>query len=207
MASLTDILTTVQQGVTALNNLGSQVKGSLNNISAQISNITSSYVISFNSRNGAVVPAQGDYPTSLIPGSTANNNATAGNLGEYVAATVSSGSAVSLTTATPTNVTSINLSAGDWTVYGQAIYGLFANTNITVEVGSLSATSSTMDSTPGRQYVVRSAAFVPAGDLTAPPLSSRFVSSVATTVNLVAQLNFTASAASAYGTVWARRPR
>lgn len=36
MAGLSDILTAIQNGVTALNNLGSQVRGSFNNISSQL---------------------------------------------------------------------------------------------------------------------------------------------------------------------------
>lgn len=75
---------------------------------------------SFNGRIGAVVPAQGDYPTNLIPGTTTNDNAAAGNIGEFVTAAVASGSSVALGAA-GVNVTSISLTAGDWDVSASMI--------------------------------------------------------------------------------------
>lgn len=145
--------------------------------------------------------------TGVIPGTTTNNNAAAGNIGEYISSTIASGSAVSLTTSTLANVTSISLTAGDWDVYAQIIYSLAATTSISAQVGSTSATSVTMDTTPGREYIIRNAAFVPGGDISAPPITSRFSLAGTTTVFLVAQLNFTVSTAGAYGIIRARRVR
>jgi len=54
MASLSDILSTIQNGVTAINNLTRQMSGSLLNIAGQISAITSSYVKSLNGKTGII---------------------------------------------------------------------------------------------------------------------------------------------------------
>jgi len=65
MASLSDILTTIQQGVTALNNLGTQVKGSFNNIAAkfsvingQIAALQGSTTNASNLTSGTLAPAR-----------------------------------------------------------------------------------------------------------------------------------------------------
>jgi len=56
--------------------------------------------------------------TSGIIGTTTNNNAAAGSVGEYVVSVVSGGSPITLVTGVWTNFTSIALSAGDWEVTG-----------------------------------------------------------------------------------------
>lgn len=132
--SLSDILTTIQQGVTAVNNLGSQIQGSflniqgqLNSLSSQINSLSSSVaassgVRSFNSRVGVVVPAQGDYPTSLIPGTTSSNAAVAGNIGESGVAFGATSS--NYTSGAPQLVGTLALpSAGDYDVYGYNDFG------------------------------------------------------------------------------------
>lgn len=66
----------------------------------------------------------------VIVGRTDGGNASAGNVGEYVSSTVLSGAAVSLTTGTAINITSISLTAGDWDVGGviQMVAGGAAST-------------------------------------------------------------------------------
>jgi hypothetical protein len=49
------------------------------------------------------------------PGTTTNGNASAGNVGEYMS---SSASSVSLVTATPKDIATLTLTAGDWDVWG-----------------------------------------------------------------------------------------
>jgi hypothetical protein len=53
MATLTDILSALQNAVIANNNFGTQLQGSFNNISGQIAAITSSYVTSIAGNHGA----------------------------------------------------------------------------------------------------------------------------------------------------------
>lgn len=54
-----------------------------------------------------------------IAGTTTNDNAAAGNVGEFKSSVVPIGSAVTLTTSgVPVDITSISLTAGDWDVWG-----------------------------------------------------------------------------------------
>ncbi len=81
--------------------------------------------------------------TSGIIGTTTNNNAAAGSVGEYVFSQVLAASPVSLTNSTPNNITSISLTAGDWTVTG--------NINVAYAAGGSAAlcwTSSTSVTQP-----------------------------------------------------------
>jgi len=56
--------------------------------------------------------------TGGIVGTTTNDSAAAGSVGEYISSVVAQASAVSLTNNTARSITSINLSGGDWDVYG-----------------------------------------------------------------------------------------
>ncbi len=65
--------------------------------------------------NGAATPAYTRVSATL--GTTTNDNAANGDVGEYVEASVTSGSGgISLTTGNAKTVTSISLTAGDWDV-------------------------------------------------------------------------------------------
>jgi hypothetical protein len=143
-----------------------------------------------------------------FPGETSTGNATAGNIGEYIEASVASGSAVALTTNVAKTVTSITLTAGDWDVTGHVAFTSTGTTSFTIVAGSLSLTTDTSSSTLGRWNQTVSAAFVPAG----VPIStvmgpSRFSVSGSTTVFLVAFATFTVSTSGAYGLIRARRIR
>lgn len=138
-------------------------------------------------------------------GTTTNNDAAAGKVGEIVSSFVASGSAVSLTTATAANVTSISLTAGDWDVDGNVNFIQTAAT-ITVKVGSISTTSAT-NSTDGSE--VYSGALLTVGTandgLTLP--RKRISISGTTTVYLVTSATFSAGTVTAFGGITARRVR
>ncbi|HWY36815.1 MAG TPA: hypothetical protein VNX68_19370, partial [Nitrosopumilaceae archaeon] len=53
-----------------------------------------------------------------VQGTGTNNSAPAGYVGEFISSVIASGSPVTMTNATATNVTSISLTAGDWDVWG-----------------------------------------------------------------------------------------
>ncbi|MDP2325295.1 MAG: hypothetical protein Q8N51_14890, partial [Gammaproteobacteria bacterium] len=73
-----------------------------------------------------------------IEGTNTNDAAAAGYIGELIGSTIASGSAVSLTTATNANVTSISLTAGDWDVWGAITYNHGGSTNVTTHLSSIS---------------------------------------------------------------------
>jgi len=79
-----------------------------------------------------------------LVGTTTNDNAAAGSVGELISSVVAAGSAISLTTATPANITSISLTAGDWDVWGNVNFSwniTAANVNM---FGWSSTTSATL---------------------------------------------------------------
>lgn len=141
-----------------------------------------------------------------IQGTNTNNSASSGYVGEYVTATLSSGSATSLTTAVAKTITSISLTAGDWDVYGYVNYVQAGTTNVTTLLTSLSL----VDNTRGTEELVTSfggsgitgganpAGFTP---------FARMSLSGTTTVYLVARADFTVSTCSGWGSMRARRIR
>lgn len=155
----------------------------------------------------------GTSPTITTPnivGTGTNNNAAAGSVGEYISSVIASGSAVALTTATPVNITSISLTAGDWDVTGAVDYIPAATTNIVFILGSLSATTGTPDTTPTN---VASSVYGSGGIVT-PTASPRLAMPVlrvsiasTTTYFLVSNQSFTVSTLTGYGYIAARRIR
>lgn len=140
-----------------------------------------------------------------IRGTTTNDNAPAGYVGEYVASTVASGSAVVLTSTTPANVTTILLTAGDWDVDGIVYYNQAGATISTYLVATLSATTASGFTDDGSSTALNGIT----GGI-APwsvPASRRFSLAVTTTVYLIAQSQFSVSTSAAYGTISARRRR
>ena len=144
-----------------------------------------------------------------LPGTTTNDNAASGKVGEYVESIIVSGSAVSLTTATAKTVTSISLTAGDWDVDCIVYYSLGGTTNYTDYRASLSLSTNTLDATPGRLTDTSVPANAPGalGALSQAVPAYRFSLSGTTSIFLIAQSSFTVSTMSAYGIIRARRVR
>src|SRR4051812_46757624 len=81
--------------------------------------------------------------SGLYPGTTTNDSATAGNIGELLSAT----SSQALTNTTSVNVTSVSLTAGDWELSGFIQFS-GAGATVTTDVqGSLSTTTATLNTT------------------------------------------------------------
>ena len=140
-------------------------------------------------------------------GTTTNDNAQAGCLGEYVTASIAYADAVSITNSTATNITSISLTAGDWDVCGVVGFAPSATTSLTAEAASIGITSATLDL--NTDTVNTHAAHVVGGGnvirLGIPPV--RISINATTTVYLVGYVTFTISTCSAYGIINARRMR
>lgn len=146
--------------------------------------------------------------TGGVVGTTAGDNAAAGIVGEALQSQIASGSALTLTSGTPLNVTSITLTAGDWEVSGVVQFTTAASTSVTNVVGSISSTSATLDVT--RLTGGQVAAVIPGANTGAfnhPLNPTRFNVTTSTTVFLVAQATFTVAALTTFGTIRARRVR
>jgi hypothetical protein len=147
-----------------------------------------------------------------LVGTGTNDNAAAGNVGEYVESVIASGSAVALSAGAFTNVISISLTAGDWDVDGVLNFLFGTTTSVTRIVASISLSSGTQDGSAGRTAAIAMPAFVPGSitvlpefTLSVPPL--RFSLAATTTIFFVADGVFTVSTMSAFGILRARRVR
>jgi hypothetical protein len=133
-------------------------------------------------------------------GTTTNDSASAGYVGEFV---TSNASGVSITTtATAQNITSISLTAGDWDVWG----GLQINPNggsMTIILGCISITSATLSSSYNN-ILLQGTSLLTTG-LAVP--YQRISLSGTTTVYLVAQASFTVANPIAAAIINARRAR
>lgn len=146
--------------------------------------------------------------TSGIVGTTTNDNAAAGSVGEFVSSEVLIGSAVNLTTATAADITSISLTAGDWDVRGNVVFNPAGTTTSNSHIAWISTTSATLPTLPNKGALTESLVAYSAGN--APALETGTIRiSVAgtTTVFLSARMVFLVSTANAYGFISARRIR
>jgi hypothetical protein len=156
------------------------------------------------SASSTITPNQ----TAGIVGTTTNNAANAGSVGEVISSTVLVGSAVTLSNATPLNITSIALSAGDWDVYGE-VWISVGTGGATILLGSINTVSNTLavvSSIGTSRTAIQSAQ---TASLTAvfalKPCQASLSGSQ--TYYLVAQAAFPSGTTVAYGNIWARRAR
>jgi len=149
--------------------------------------------------------------TKGIVGTATNNNASAGYVGEFISSNIAAGSATSLTTNTPKNITSISLTAGDWDVWGNATFIYNAATEVSNCVCAINSTSAALpdDSLFAIMQLGNAAAGVTLAvtqlGLCAP--SRRFSLSGTTTIYIVAQSSFVTNTGSVCGGIYARRVR
>lgn len=138
-------------------------------------------------------------------GTATNDNAVAGGIGEFIQSSVAQGSAVALTTATPANVTSMSLTAGDWDVWANAWYNPSASmTLIQVGISTVSATLPTPPSGGGYNALATTFAGVTNSSL---PCQMRLSLNATTTVFLVTYATFASGTVGGYGSIQARRRR
>jgi hypothetical protein len=132
-----------------------------------------------------------------LAGVTNGSNAAAGNVGEYIESVVLSAAAVNLPAGTPTAVTSVPLTAGDWDVWGNI--GFNSTGTVQNQFGAINNAVSFPD--PAYYAAILAAT----NGFTVPHRRYSFTTN--TTVYLVAQCGFTTGTATACGVISARRAR
>lgn len=154
---------------------------------------------------GNFIPSQ----TNGIVGTTTNNNANAGSVGEFVSNTVLVGSAVPLTANVQANVLSISLTAGDWDVWATLGTNGGASTTVQNIQAAVSTVTGTFPTPPnGGAYLFDTTPRAIGATSNLYPVGTIRISLAATTnVFLVTQVGFAASTMSAYGFIGARRRR
>jgi hypothetical protein len=164
------------------------------------------WVIANNFNGGAYLPLSGGTLTGplVAPGVTDGSDAPAGQIGEFITAALASGSAITLTSLTATNIVSISLTAGDWDVEGSA---RFTNASVTLSniQAWVSQASATVPPAGGNgMTLVTGPNF---GNSALSTGSLRFSLASAATVYLSVFTGFTTAPCTAYGTIRARRVR
>lgn len=142
--------------------------------------------------------------TKGIVGTTTNNNAAAGYVGEYIDSYVPVGSSVAITTGTATNLTSISLTAGDWQVGGNIRLVGTTQTLTRTFVGTYTTSATLPPTALINEFDGNLTTFFCGGGL-AP--EQRYALSGTTTIYLVGNIVFTTGTASMSGYLWARRIR
>lgn len=140
-------------------------------------------------------------PSASVIGTTTNDNAATGYIGEVVTSTVASGAGVSLVTGTAKTITSISLTAGDWDVYG--MFGAFTDTAITSVIAGSSLTTNT---TGAEDSTVYAAPISGNQTLQSAIPTVRVSIASTTTIYLVGRVAFTGTCVG-YGRITARRAR
>lgn len=140
-----------------------------------------------------------------IVGVTNASSAGAGYVGEVIESNIASGSAVTLTSGTNANVTSITLTAGDWEVSG-AVNFVTTSATLSLGEGAISGTTATLTTTGQEGFAgpIQTSASTTTG--CAVP-ARRITVSATTTYYLVALANFSGTSCKAYGTLHAQRRR
>ncbi len=147
--------------------------------------------------------------TGGIVGTTTNDSAAAGKVGEIISSVIASASGVSNTSNTARDVTSISLTAGDWDVWGNVTFNGNAATAVQALIGWISSTSATLPDTSISASKITPAApvlFSIAPDGFCVP-SLRLSLSGTTTIYLSSYAFFSVSTCTSYGGIYARRVR
>ncbi len=138
-------------------------------------------------------------------GTTTNDAALAGQIGEYASAVVPIGSPVSLTNNTGVNAVTLELTAGDWDVSG-AVNFIQTGATATAITAGITTTTITVPVDGSEIYFgpLGSELTVTAGST----LATKRISLAATTnVRLATKALFSAGTVGAFGTLTARRAR
>jgi len=145
--------------------------------------------------------------SNIVQGTTTNDNAAAGYIGEYASSGVVA-TTVSLTTATPVNLHSVSLAAGDYDIQGVGVFQTAATTSVTGTMVGISTTTGTFGA-DGSYTRDNFAAVVPGAiewrDSSTPVF--RVSLATTTTIYLVGQSTFTVSTQTAGGVIRYRRAR
>lgn len=140
---------------------------------------------------------------AAIQGTSTNDSAAAGYVGQVVSSVIAAASATSLTTDTAKDITSISLTAGDWDIHGNAT--LTASIGLSAAIMWCSLTSATLADSSAYSIFLNAA-----GTTTyfgAPTPFLRVSIAATTTVYLSAYAAFGSGTVTACGGIYARRVR
>lgn len=140
--------------------------------------------------------------TTGIVGTTTNNNAAAGSVGELISSVIPIASAISLSNGTAANVTTISLTAGDWDISGNVF---FAGTGVFTAIDCWTSLVSA-PTVPDASLLTGAASSALGNSGFVTPFL-RVSIATTTTVYLGATANISTGSVTACGGIFARRVR
>lgn len=141
-------------------------------------------------------------------GTSTNDNAAAGYIGEYTSSFINSGSAITLTNNQFSDVTSISLTAGDWDVSSVSLFTeSVVGTVTSIFFGVSDVSGNAIGGTKGDSYVISSAIPNASGDSGGSVANWRVSITTTTPIYLKARVNALSGTYLAYGRISARRVR
>lgn len=133
----------------------------------------------------------------------------ASDTGDTLTAVVLTADAVSLSTGTAKDITTVTLTKGTWLVMGTAYFKAAGTTTVTRAAASLSTTQDTMDTTTGgasaNTYLAGATGTNIGQDAALSGLFAELTVASTQVVHLVAQATFATSTLAAYGAIRATR--
>jgi hypothetical protein len=146
-----------------------------------------------------------------IQGTNSNDNAPAGYIGECIVGERTQGLAIAVPNLTPTTLTSVALTAGDWDVDAAAHFIGEPAMQLTVIAASISGVTNALDTSPGRLVATNMSAaphFTAAWGVEVIPIPCYRISLPGpATVYLVGRTDFTSGSTQGFGRIQARRAR
>lgn len=136
--------------------------------------------------------------------SNTNNNASSGQLGEFISSIIPSGSAITAPSNLQRNVTSISLTPGDWDVWGN-IYWPNTGTSCNVIAASSSLVSDTLADLSLRSQLTSGGTLFGNTSIIVP--YQRYSLSITTTIYLVGFIGNSSGNGTVCGAIYARRAR
>jgi hypothetical protein len=147
--------------------------------------------------------------TGQLPGTATNDNATAGNVGQYLSSIVLSGAAVALTTNTPLDVATLTLTAGDWDLQGLCASQPASSAVSTTFICNVTTVANTLVNVPadGTAMGFNNSTQTANGGQSVTTDTARVSISGSTTYHLVMQVTYSPGTLGGYGKLRARRVR
>lgn len=189
--------------------------GTINNttIGATTASTLRATTITATSTIGGTVITASTNLAGPLAGVTTNSNAAAGLVGQIIESTIPTGTAVSLTNATPANITSVSLTAGDWDCSINADYNLGSATTTVFQVGFGTTTATFTAQTGGAGIDTDPSNTDQSLNTSITGLTNELIGPVrislasTTTIYAVAQATFSLGTVSVFGTERCRRIR
>jgi hypothetical protein len=133
-----------------------------------------------------------------------NNNASSGQLGEYISSVILSTSAIPIIINTQTEVTHITLTAGDWDVWGNVCWPATGTQCSTLQAG-INSGSPTFNDPAFRSILISGGSLFSFTSLNVTP--QRFSLSTTTVIYLIAYIVNNSGSCTVCGSIQARRVR